>query len=75
MSSMQSEVFEAFRTLNVPEKEAMAAATALSRRDADVASLNTRLSVLVIMVGGLYAVLLPGAWLLLRMAFKSGALG
>ncbi len=37
---MQAEVYAAFRTLNVPEKEALAAAEALSRRDNDVTSLK-----------------------------------
>ncbi len=37
---MQAEVCAAFRTLNVPEKEALAAAEALSRRGNDVVSLK-----------------------------------
>jgi hypothetical protein len=43
--------------------------------DTRFAAIETRLAVLMAMVAGLYAVLLPGAWLLLRMAQKSGALG
>jgi len=30
---------------------------------------------MMVMVSGLYVVLLPGSWLLLRMALKTGALG
>ena len=37
--------------------------------------IETRLAVLMVMVAGLYAVLLPGAWMLLRVAQKTGALG
>lgn len=40
MSSMQSEVVEAFRAIDVPEDKALKAATALSRRDEDVSSLK-----------------------------------
>ena len=40
-----------------------------------LASVETRLAVLLVMVTGLYAIALPGAWLLLRIASKLGALG
>jgi chromosome segregation ATPase len=40
---MQAEVFQAFRMINVPEKEALAAAEALSRRDAEITILKTDL--------------------------------
>ncbi len=40
MSAMQSEVHQAFRKMNVPEQEALDAAAALSRRDADVGALK-----------------------------------
>ena len=43
MSSIQGEVYRAFRTINVPEKEAMDAAEALSRRDEDVSAIKGEL--------------------------------
>lgn len=75
MSSMQSEVYQAFRSIGVDEDPAMKAAAALGQRDNDLAKLDTRLAVLMVMVGGLYAIIVPAAWLLLRMAFKGGTLG
>ncbi len=41
MGAMQSEVFEAFRPMDVPEDKALRAAQALSRRDNDVSVLKT----------------------------------
>ncbi len=41
MSTMQSEVFEALRAIDIPEDKAVKAATALSRRDEDVAVLRS----------------------------------
>jgi len=43
MSVMQSEVFEAFRAIDVPEDKALKAATALSRRDDDVSTIKSEL--------------------------------
>ncbi len=74
MSSVQSEVYAAFRFIGVDEDPAMKAAAALGQRDNDLAKLDTRLAALMVMVGGLYAIIVPVAWLLLRMAFKGGAL-
>lgn len=58
MSNLQSEVFEAFRAIDVPEEKALKAATALSRRDDDVASLRRDMAVLKWMVGTLYPLVL-----------------
>ena len=55
---MQSEVFEAFRAIDVLEAKALKAAEALSRRDDDVASLKRDMAVLKWMVGILY----PWCW-------------
>ena len=46
MSTMQSEVYEALRAIDIPEEKALKAASALSRRDEDVASLRSDTSVL-----------------------------
>ena len=51
MSTMQIEIFEAFRAIDIPEDKALKAAEALSRRDVDVASLKTDTSVLKWMMG------------------------
>jgi hypothetical protein len=51
MSNLQSEVFEAFRAIDIPEDKALKAATALSRRDDDVSSLKSELLVIKWMMG------------------------
>jgi hypothetical protein len=51
MSVMQSEVFEAFRAIDVPEDKALKAATALSRRDDEVASIKADTLLLKWMLG------------------------
>jgi hypothetical protein len=38
---MQSEVFEAFRAIDIPEAKALKAAEALGRRDDDVTSIKS----------------------------------
>lgn len=58
MSTMQSEVFEALRAIDIPEDKALKAAAALSRRDEDVASLKRDMAVLKWMVGTLYPLVL-----------------
>jgi hypothetical protein len=58
VSSLQSEVFEAFRAIDIPEEKALKAATALSRRDDDVLSLKRDMAVLKWMVGTLYPLVL-----------------
>ncbi|WP_428375778.1 hypothetical protein [Lichenicoccus sp.] len=47
-------MFEAFRSINVPEDKAMRAATALSERDTDVVDIKRDVAVLKWMVGSLY---------------------
>jgi hypothetical protein len=51
MTTMQSEVFQAFRSVNIPEDLAMAAAGALARRDDDVAALKADMLLLKWMLG------------------------
>jgi hypothetical protein len=58
MSTMQREVFEAFRSIEVPEDKALKAAAALSKRDEDVVSLRQDMVVLKWMVGTLYPLVL-----------------
>jgi hypothetical protein len=58
MSSMQSEVFEAFRAIDIPEDKALTAAAALSGRDNDVVTIKRDLAVSKWLVVGLYPLLL-----------------
>ena len=51
MSAMQSEVYEAFRAIDIPEDKALRAAAALSKRDDDVASIKAELNVIKWMMG------------------------
>jgi hypothetical protein len=46
MSTMEQEVYEAFRALGAAEDKALKAATALSRRDTDVAELKRDVALL-----------------------------
>ena len=54
MSTMQGEVFEAFRALDIPEDKALRAAEALSRQGGEIAEIRRDLAVLKWMVGTLY---------------------
>jgi len=49
MSTMQAEVFETFRAIDIPEDKALKAAAALGQRD--VASLKSDMSVMKWMMG------------------------
>jgi hypothetical protein len=51
LTVMQTEVFEAFRAIDIPEEKALKAAAALSKRDGDVASLKTDTAILKWMMG------------------------
>jgi hypothetical protein len=51
MSSMQAEVYEAFRAIDIPEDKAVKAATALGQRDHDVSALKSDMSVMKWMMG------------------------
>ena len=51
MSNMQSEVFEAFRAIDIPEDKALKAASALSKRDDDVTSLKSDMLLVKWMLG------------------------
>ncbi len=51
MSTMQSEVFDAFRSIGVTEDKALKAATALNERDRDIAVLKADMSVMKWMMG------------------------
>jgi hypothetical protein len=48
---MQSDVFEAFRAIDIPEDKAMKAAAAVSKRDDDVVSVKGELLLIKSMMG------------------------
>ncbi len=48
---MQSEVFEAFRAIDIPEDKAMKAASALSKRDDEVVSVKSEITLIKWMMG------------------------
>jgi len=51
MTTIQSEIFDAFRSMGVSEDKAVKAAAALSRRDDDVTSLKTDVNLMKWMIG------------------------
>ena len=51
MSVMQTEVFEAFRAIDIPEEKTLKAAAALSKRGDDVTSIKSELSLVKWMMG------------------------
>jgi hypothetical protein len=51
MTIIQSEVYEAFRSIDVPEDKALKAATALGKRDDDVTGLKSDMQLMKWMVG------------------------
>jgi len=55
MTTMQSEVYEAFRAIDIPEEKAVKAAAALSKRDEDVGALKSDMLVMKWMLGFILA--------------------
>jgi hypothetical protein len=51
MANMQSEVFQAFRSIEIPEDKAIAAAGALAKRDDDAAALKSDTLVVTWLLG------------------------
>ena len=51
MTVLQSEVFEAFRAIDIPEDKTLKAATALSKRDDDVSAIKSELLLMKWMLG------------------------
>ncbi len=51
MNTMQSEVFDAFRSIGVDETKAAKAVAALNERDRDVASLKSDIGLMKCMMG------------------------
>jgi hypothetical protein len=57
------------------QASAAKAAEEVAGYDNRIAAIDTRLAVLMVMVGGLYVIGAPAVWLIVRVAFKVGALG
>lgn len=55
MTTMQSEVYEAFRAIDIPEEKAVKAAAALSKRDEDVGALKSDMLVMKWVLGFILA--------------------
>ena len=75
MTVMVAEVYDALKEAGASEEKARKATGVLAGFEGRFSAIETRLAVLMMMMVGLYTVLLPGSWLLLRMAQKTGALG
>lgn len=75
MTTMIAEVYDALVSAGADEQKARRAAEALAAHESRFAAIETRLAVLTVMVGGLYAVGAPALWLLFRVAVKVGAVG
>lgn len=65
---------DAFLAAGAPADKASAAAEELAGYDNRLSSIETRLAVLMVMVGGLYALLGPVLWLLIRISAKTGGM-
>ena len=74
MALMMGDLYAALRAVNVAEDKARQVAEEVAGYETRLSSLETRLAVLMVMVGGLYAIALPAAWLLIRIALKIGAM-
>ena len=66
---------DALLSANADPEKAAKAAEEVAGYDNRLARIETKLSVLTWMVGGLYVFSAPMLWLLLRVAAKVGALG
>jgi hypothetical protein len=75
MTVMVAEIYDALREAGASEEKAPKAAEVLAGSEGRFSAIETRLAVLMVMVASLYALLLPGTWLLLRVAQEAGALG
>jgi hypothetical protein len=70
LGALRDALIEAGATVEKADK----AAEELASYDSRLASIDTRLTLLTWMVGGLYAVGAGGLWLLVRLAAKAGAI-
>jgi hypothetical protein len=66
---------EALVDAGASQASAAKAAEEVAAYDNRLAAIDTRLSVLMVMVGGIYVIGAPALWMLARVAFKVGALG
>lgn len=75
---MRAEVYEAFRSIDVPEDKALRAAEAMTAHDPVIQQIGSDVRVLKWQVGAIVALLavlgVPAILLLIRVAAKVGAL-
>lgn len=57
------------------DDKARKASEELAGYDSRLSGIETRMAVLMVMIGGLYAIGAPAIWLLIRVAAKIGAIG
>jgi hypothetical protein len=74
MAMQLGAVRDAFLSAGAPADKANAASEELAGYDNRLAGLETRIAVLMVMVGGLYALLAPALWLLIRISAKTGGI-
>jgi hypothetical protein len=74
MTTMVSELYDALVAAGASEEKARKAAEAVASYDATFSRIDAHMTVLKVMVGGLYAIIIPMGWLLIRVASKVGAL-
>lgn len=74
MSILIVEVYDALIDAGASEPKARAAASTLAAYDDRLNRIERRLTLLTWQVGGIYALLAPLVWLVLRIAAKVGAL-
>ena len=75
MALMLGRLNEALVAGGTPPDIAQAAAEEVAAYDNRLAALDTRIAVLMVMVGGLYALALPTVYLLVRISLRTGAFG
>ena len=75
MALMLSRLNEALLAGGTPPDLAQAAAEEVAAYDSRFAALDKQLAVLKVMIAGLYAIAVPAAYLLARIALKTGSLG
>jgi hypothetical protein len=74
MTIMITEVYDALLSAGAPEEKARNAAEVLADYDVRLHRIERRLTLLTWQVAGLYALVGPMLWLVIRVAAKVGAL-
>ncbi len=75
MALMLGRLNEALLAGGTPPDIAQAASEKVAAYDNRLVALDTRVAVLMVMVGGVYALIVPAVYLLVRIGLKTGAFG